>query len=283
MSRPLLKTSAIIPELPEVETIARRLAKVLPGKRILEVDALWPGSIHKTALGDFCRRIRRSRIDRVSRRGKYLHLFLSQGGRKISLLVHLRMSGRLDLQDGAAPIAPHDRVLFKIEGGKRLCFNDVRKFGRIYLTDDASEITAALGPEPLENGLSQRVFFERLALKRTAIKALLLNQKFLAGIGNIYADESLWRARIHPERRSCTLSRREAARLLKAIRFTLQQAIRFHGTNAGDGVVDFGRYRPRAYGRGGEKCPRCGAGIRRIVVAQRGTHFCPRCQRISHG
>ena len=272
-----------MPELPEVETIARSLAPALLGRRILAVEVHWPGSIHGISVADFTRGICKSRIDRVSRRGKFLHITLSRRNKQSQILVHLRMSGRLELQDSSCIARKHDRVLLKIEGGKHLCFNDTRKFGRMYLVADAAEITAALGPEPLENELNERNFFEALTYKRTAIKPLLLNQKFLAGVGNIYADESLWRARIHPERKSDTILRQEAGRLLKAIRFTLRHAIRFHGTDAGDGVVDFGRYTPKVYGRNGEKCPRCKSLIRRIVVAQRGTHFCPRCQRIRHG
>lgn len=268
-----------MPELPEVETIVRTLSPALLGRNILAVAVRWPGCLHGISARSFTQHLRGASIANITRRGKFLQFALSRKGRSRHMLLHLRMSGRLELRRKTEPEATHDRLIFKLNNGMCLCFNDTRKFGRVYLVSSPSEVTDSLGPEPLSRELSEKVFFNMIRLKNAAIKPLLLNQTFLAGVGNIYADESLWRAGIHPLRRSAGLSRPEVRRLLRAIRFTLSQAIRFHGTDAGDGVVDFGRYKPMVYGQTDAPCPRCRKAIRRMVVAQRGTHYCPYCQK----
>jgi formamidopyrimidine-DNA glycosylase len=187
------------------------------------------------------------------------------------------MSGKLSVVDGSAPIEKHDRVVFHFDDGRQLRFNDVRKFGKMWVVIDPEEVTGSIGPEPLDRAFTLPKFRALVQSRSGIIKPLLLNQTFLAGVGNIYADEALWRAKIHPLRSADSLSDVEIAALYRSIRQVLRTAIEDEGTDAGDGVIE-GDYAPRVYGREGQPCYRCHQPLYKIVVGQRGTHFCPECQ-----
>jgi len=274
-----------MPELPEVETIARHLRGKLAGEVITAVSIKWAGSIAVPSASEFSQRLKGCRIQTVSRRGKFLIFRLShlQAPRRRFLLVHLRMSGRLEVTAKNFAPTKHDHVVFEFRSGRKLRFHDTRKFGRMFLPSKAQALTGKLGVEPMDRRFTSAKLKELLGRRRSAIKSLLLDQSLIAGIGNIYADESLWQARIHPLRRACDIKAGEMAALHRAIRTVLGRAIRAQGTDAGDGVVYWGRYQPRVYGRENEKCRRCKNTIQRIVVGQRGTHFCPACQPLPGG
>jgi formamidopyrimidine-DNA glycosylase len=223
--------------------------------------------------------LRGRQILEVRRRGKFVWLQLDED---YSLLIHLRMSGRLHLEPLGRP--EHLRVVFELSDGQQLYFYDQRKFGRIWLVDDPSAVLGDLGPEPLSEAFTARALARLLRRRRGMLKPLLLNQRFLSGLGNIYVDESLFLAGLHPQRTADTLSDREIARLHHAIQAVLQQALDHHGTTF-DGIFvrpqgEEGRQQEglRVYGQAGMPCPRCHTPVERIVVGGRGTHFCPRCQ-----
>ncbi|MBD3236381.1 MAG: bifunctional DNA-formamidopyrimidine glycosylase/DNA-(apurinic or apyrimidinic site) lyase [Candidatus Eisenbacteria bacterium] len=270
-----------MPELPEVETYCRRLRGCAPQhptllrREIRAAHLVWPGVVAEPAPGVFRRRIAGQRVRDVSRRGKFLQLRLSHD----LLLMHLRMSGSLRLARDGDPLPPHTRIWLQLGRGWRLVFRDPRKFGRVWLTADPIPTLGQLGPEPLAADFGARDLQARLRRHRRQLKPLLLDQRFLAGIGNIYADEALHRARLHPQQRSDELAPDAAQRLWRSIRAVLRSAIRCNGTSF-DGVYGGGGFlaRLRVYRRTGQPCRRCGAPIQRIVVAQRGTHVCPHCQ-----
>jgi formamidopyrimidine-DNA glycosylase len=271
-----------MPELPEIETLRRELHPELIGRRITDVSVRWARSVDRPGRVEFRRRLVGRRINEVQRRGKYLVVDLDDGQ---SLLVHLKMSGQLFLRPMKAQADPYTRVVLTLDDGRELRFCDARKFGRLYLVNDAAEVTGALGPEPLDETFTVDVLAERLAQRRVRLKPLLLDQTFLAGLGNIYANEVLHRARLHPLRRTDSLSRAEVRRLHWAIRDVLRRAIADAGASIDvwyrrtDGSPGNAQERFRVYGRAGEPCPRCGTPIQRIMVSGRGTHICPQCQR----
>lgn len=273
-----------MPELPEVETVVRDLkAAGLVGLRVVQAQVLWKRAIAAPAPRRFLAEIRGLQILELSRRGKFIVARLS---RNRTLLVHLRMSGRLQVVGPAAPAGrAHARVCFALSDGRELRFSAPRKFGRLWLVRDPSAVLGKLGPEPL--ALSPAGFAARIAARARQLKPLLLDQTVLAGIGNIYADEALWEARLHPRRKAASLSARESADLRKAIRRVLRRGIRNLGTTLGAGKTHFvlprggsGRNQEQlaAYGRTSAPCLRCGTKIRRILVDQRATHVCPACQ-----
>lgn len=274
-----------MPELPEVETVVRGLRAVLPGRRILSVRLGKTDFIDDPAALE--RELPDCRIADVQRRGKYIVFPLegnAQGTDPPLLIVHLGMTGRLAVQATAAPAAPHTHVFFALDDGRELRFTDPRRFGRIALFTAAqfASAFARLGAEPLE--VSEAEFRRLLAGRRARIKALLLDQRFLRGIGNIYADESLWRAKLHPARLGASLSFSDVHRLLESIRHILRAAIRLGGSTISDFADANGQpgefqMRHRVYDREGKGCFRCGAKNRRIIVAGRSSYFCPRCQR----
>jgi formamidopyrimidine-DNA glycosylase len=276
-----------MPELPEVETLVRRLRASVIGRTLIDVRVLWPRTIARPGLRTFTRQLRGCTIRSINRRAKYLIFELvrrpaaprSADQATLFLLIHLKMSGKLSVIDRAAPIEKHDRVIFDLDDGRQLRFNDVRKFGRMHLVRQPAEVTGAHGPEPLDAAFTLDVFRARLRERSGAIKPLLLNQHFIAGVGNIYADEALWYAKIHPRQPAASLSDAEIAALYRSIRRVLRRAIADQGTDAGDGVIE-GDYRPRVYDRAGRPCRRCRRPIERLVVGQRGTHYCPHCQRL---
>ncbi|MBN1641028.1 MAG: bifunctional DNA-formamidopyrimidine glycosylase/DNA-(apurinic or apyrimidinic site) lyase [Anaerolineae bacterium] len=269
-----------MPELPEVETIVRELRPHIVGRTIRDVSVDWARIIAspREDVEGFRAGLRGRRIERAWRRAKFVVLSLDDGW---SLIVHLRMSGRLMLAPVGRP--EHLRVVLALSSGA-LHFYCQRKFGRIWLVEDPQTVLGDLGPEPLSDAFTFERFAALLRGRRGMLKPLLLNQRFIAGLGNIYTDESLFRAGLHPCRRADTLDDDEIARLHGAIRAVLQQALDHHGTTF-DGIYvrpqgEEGRQQEglSVYGQAGAPCPRCGGAIERIVVAQRGTHICPSCQ-----
>jgi formamidopyrimidine-DNA glycosylase len=217
----------------------------------------------------------------VGRRGKYVVIGLDKG----YLLIHLKMSGRLQVVQLDEPQDKHTHTVFDLDDGQQLRFQDVRKFGRVYLVEDIAQVTADLGPEPLSEDLTVDDFQHLLTRRSGRLKSLLLNQQFLAGIGNIYADESLFAAGLHPLRKADSLAPSEQRRLYESIRQVLGRAVRSRGTTLTDqGYVDAdgrkGEYQDHVavYGRSGEPCPVCGGAIERIRIGGRSTHYCPHCQ-----
>lgn len=273
-----------MPELPEVEVVRRSLEPRLRGSRIIRILAgQHPGDILALPLEEFACEVEGQRIVGLGRRGKTLLIELDSGA---AITVHLGMTGELSLARPGEPYPSHHHLSFVLEQGRELRYRDIRRFGRIGLLrpDERDRLEARLGPEPLAPELTPERLRERLARHRRAIKALLLEQSFLAGVGNIYADEALFRAGIHPLRPANSLDSEEAGRLLVALREVLEEAITRRGTtirNYRDGLGQPGenQARLRIYGRPpGSPCPVCGAPVERVVVAQRGTTFCPRCQ-----
>jgi formamidopyrimidine-DNA glycosylase len=271
-----------MPELPEVETIARRLRTgcgaepALVGRTIRAVEIRHPKPFAAPAPEEAARRMTGRTFVDVTRRGKFIVCRLDRG----YLLVHLRMSGDLLVFPGSVAPRKHDHVIWRLDDGWDLRFHDPRRFGRIWVVESPKEIFAALGPEPLEPEFTAGKFFGMLRARRRRLKPLLLDQTFLAGIGNIYADEALHRAKLHPLRGSDTLSREEAARLRRGIRAALRVGIAQDGASI-DWVYRGGGFQNhfRVYGRRGEPCFTCGTKIRHTVVGQRSTYFCPRCQK----
>lgn len=279
-----------MPELPEVETAVRYLRERVCGRTITSSEVLWPRSVATHTPEDFISEVSGLKIEGVSRRGKYIcieaanNAGVSNGNRrgdpvKRFISVHLRMSGSLDVISNNTPLATHDRVVFKLDNGKGLRFDDPRKFGRVYLSSNLESVVGGLGVEPLSPDFTPHYLSDLLKKRRTAIKRLLLDQSLIAGLGNIYVDESLWLARIHPLKEANAVSKVQVARLHDAIRAILGEAVELLGTDFGDGVVDGGMYLPKVYGREGEVCRRCDGVIAKIVVGQRGTHYCKGCQR----
>ncbi|MBX7214502.1 MAG: bifunctional DNA-formamidopyrimidine glycosylase/DNA-(apurinic or apyrimidinic site) lyase [Thermoflexales bacterium] len=266
-----------MPELPEVETIARTLragTTPLLGRAIQRAEVRWPREVTGMSAAAFEARLRGARVEAIGRHGKYLVLALPPAGH---LLIHLRMSGRLDVVAAAEADTPHARVLWWLDDGHVLRFDDARKFGRVWLVDDPAEVLQALGPDALDLGVDD--FRARLAGKRGALKPLLLDQRVVAGIGNIYADEALWRARLSPLRAAAGMRATTAGRLHAAVQEALHAGLAANGASI-DWVYPGGNFQNdfKAYGRTGQPCLRCGRPIRRIVVGQRATHFCPHCQ-----
>jgi formamidopyrimidine-DNA glycosylase len=241
----------------------------------------WPRHIARPSARALQQALPGQTIQAVSRRGKYLVFPLTHG----VLLIHLKMSGDLVLVDGAAsPADPYARTIFHFDDGSELRFHDTRKFGKVFYVPAVDDVTGALGPEPLEPGFTAARLGQMLQVRQRALKPLLLDQTFLAGLGNIYTDEALHRAGLHPLRRSDSLTVDEVRRLWRAIRQTLRDGLRHNGASI-DWAYRGGGFQNhfRVYGREGEPCPNCGALIRRIVVGQRGTHYCPQCQRAAAG
>jgi len=226
---------------------------------------------------EFEKQITGQEIRAVGRRAKYLFLQLSH----YHLFVHLRMSGDLYIKEGNTAPEKHDRLILTLApGGKKLVFNDTRKFGRVWLVQNPDEVIGKLGPEPLSEAFTAQMLYDGLQSRHRQLKPLLLDQSFLAGMGNIYTDEALHIARLHPLAASDTVNRKQAQALWEAIRSVLQEGIRRNGASI-DWVYRGGEFQNyfRVYNRKGEPCPVCGTAIERLVVGQRGTHICPNCQK----
>jgi formamidopyrimidine-DNA glycosylase len=276
-----------LPELPEVETVVRGLQALLPGRRI---GAMRFG---KTDFMDDPARLEEilpgSQILNVRRHGKFIVLLLeklapSPAAPRFHFIVHLGMTGRLIVVPASVPSPLHTHVWISLDNNKEFRYIDPRRFGRMLVLPEghSDAVLGPLGTDPLEISLEE--FRKRLAAKRARIKAVLLDQRVFRGMGNIYTDESLWRARIHPARLASSLKREDVLRLHRAMRQILLEAIRLGGSSISDYVNAEGmpgefQIRHRVYQREGKKCSRCGAAIRRIIVAGRSSYFCPRCQR----
>ncbi|MGB7875691.1 MAG: bifunctional DNA-formamidopyrimidine glycosylase/DNA-(apurinic or apyrimidinic site) lyase [Anaerolineales bacterium] len=267
-----------MPELPEVETIARKLRPELVGKSILKADLLWPRTLATPTPAKFKKQIKGQEIRGVGRRAKYFVMELSD----FHMFVHLRMSGDLYIKEVDAATEKHDRLILSLNPGEnKLVFNDTRKFGRVWLVQDPDEVLSGLGPEPLSEEFTAQLLYDGLQSRHRQLKPLLLDQSFLAGMGNIYTDEALHKARLHPLAASDSVKRVQAQALWEAIRDVLQEGIRRNGASI-DWVYRGGEFQNylRVYDRKGQPCPVCGTAIERLVVGQRGTHVCPSCQRI---
>ena len=263
-----------MPELPEVESTVKRLEPNLIGRTITDVKIFWERSVALPSAATFKKKLRGKKIVAASRRAKYMVFSLSPSG---FLLIHLRMSGKTACFSKETQPIKHTRIVFELDNGTYLRFDDVRKFGKCFYTERLEDVTGDLGIEPLEASFDE---FKPIFNAKRTIKSLLLDQHKIAGIGNIYADETLWMSKIHPERLASTLSEKELKALYNAIRKILPAAIKAEGTDFGDNVVT-GNFHPKIYGKAGLPCPRCKTPIEKITVGQRGTHFCPNCQAIS--
>ena len=271
-----------MPELPEVETIARALRaggrghQGVVGARVARVEVLWPKSIAEPDAAAFAQGLRGAVLAHVGRRGKFLVLAWRTAG---FLLVHLRMSGDLVVLERGDPLPRHTRWALYFDDGRALAFDNPRKFGRAWWVDDPQWVLGRLGPEPLDPALTPEIFYRRLQKHRRGIKPLLMEQTFLAGLGNIYTDEALHRARIHPQTPAHCLTPTQAERLLTAIRTVLRAGIAANGASI-DWMYRGGAFQNtfRVYHRQGEPCPVCGTPIARIRMGGRSTHYCPQCQ-----
>ncbi len=274
MHVPVLLFDAM-PELPEVETIVRNLRPELVGKSILAADLLWAKTLATPDPLEFKKRIVGQEIRELGRRAKYLYLQLSTD----YLFVHLRMSGDLTARKGKPSPHKHDRLILFLSDETVVVFNDMRKFGRVWLVSEPDQVVAHLGPEPLSEAFTAPLFYQALQARHRQLKPLLLDQTFLAGLGNIYTDEALHKARIHPQASSDSLNRTQVQRLWKAIRAILKEGIRRNGSSI-DWVYRGGEFQNyfHVYDRKGQPCSQCGTAIQRIVVGQRGTYICPACQ-----
>jgi formamidopyrimidine-DNA glycosylase len=275
-----------MPELPEVETIARILRQGTPEQPailnhiIQSVQLLWERTLAEPATAEFKTRLCKQAINGIGRRGKFLLLNLTHDW----LLFHLRMSGDLLVKSAGALPEKHDRLILELDGGIQLVFNDTRKFGRIWLVNNPQKVLGSLGPEPLDESLTAESLFQHLHATSRQLKPLLLDQTFLAGLGNIYVDEALNLSRLHPLTHANHLTQQQASQLLHAIRTVLRDGIDRNGASI-DWVYRGGEFQNyfRVYQRTGEPCPACGTPIERITVGQRGTHFCPHCQPFPQG
>ncbi len=262
-----------MPELPEVETVVRGIAPLIIGQTIQEAR-LFSRFVTRGGFQETAQALQGTRIEAVERRGKHIVITLDRG----FLHLHLGMTGKLLWN---ASSGPYTRAILHLSGGV-LLYDDIRQFGRLEATLVLPKSVSSLGPEPLN--LDFQTFYLRLKRRQGAIKPLLLNQTFLRGMGNIYTDEALFAAAIHPRAKAQRLSRRRAEILFRSIQDLLRLAIEYRGSSISDYVDEAGnrggfQNLHQVYGKEGQPCPRCGGTIKRIVIAQRGTHLCPRCQR----
>ncbi len=283
-----------MPELPEVETVARDLRRLVVGATIEGATGDWPRLVGSHAsIAAFADAVAGRRIEAVGRRAKLVVVELSGHA---ALTIHLKMTGQLFVVPSGAPADRHVHLALALADGRELRFRDIRKFGRVGLwprdplsgavldAEDGRELFANHGPEPLDVAFTLRAFRARLRDRHARLKPLLLDQAFIAGIGNIYADEALWRARLHPLRRAASLHPPDEARLYREVRAVLTEAIERRGSSVDDYTAPDGdgamQEHLQVYQRAGAPCFRCSRPVRRIVVGQRATHFCSWCQRL---
>lgn len=273
-----------MPELPEVETIVRELSQSnLIGLSIEGADILWHRTLATPSIKAFKETILHQKIRKIERKGKFIVISLS----KDTLLIHLRMTGKLILSDSRV-LLPHERAQLKLSDGRYLHFDDQRKFGKWYFLHDPEEKLQELGIEPLSERFTLKAFKELLPRSKQPIKAFLLNQSFIAGLGNIYVDEALWMAKIHPATPTNSLTDSQARELHTAIPKVLEQGIASQGTSLGKNKANYvtttgkrgsNQNHLNVFRRNGKPCPRCQTTIIKITLAQRGTHLCPHCQQ----
>jgi formamidopyrimidine-DNA glycosylase len=273
-----------MPELPEVETIVRGLRAAVSGRRVIGVRFGKTDFVAEPAV--IVERLPGSRIASVERYGKFISLTLEPAASEIArfyFFIHLGMTGQIMPRSSGSPIAPHTHAFFELDDGRELRYTDIRRFGQMMLVPESAmaAFRTKLGPDPLE--ITESGFVALFRARTARVKALLLDQSVLRGMGNIYADESLWRARLHPARIAASLKPAQLIALRCAVRKVLEDAIRLRGSSISDFLDadgEPGEYQlhHRVYGRAGKPCPRCKTTIRRIVVAGRGSYFCPRCQ-----
>jgi formamidopyrimidine-DNA glycosylase len=273
-----------VPELPEVETIRAALDPVLAGRRLVRVRIADPRLTRPVRPEAVAAALEGDRVAAVGRRGKYVVIELESGRH---LLIHLRMTGSFRHgRNGSLEVDPHRRAVARLDDGSDVAYRDVRRFGTWLLLEPGEldgYLASRLGPEPLEHGFTAARLGDALKGRRAPVKAALLDQRTVAGIGNIYADEALWRARIHPGRRAGSLEGAEVAALHRDVRDALRAGIARQGATlrdyrGPDGAAGSMQEEFRVYGREGEPCPRCGERIEKIRVGGRGTWFCPACQ-----
>lgn len=266
-----------MPELPEVETIVRRLRPDLIGRTITAADLRWARTLATPEPALFNKNIIGQWIESVNRRAKYIVIQLSAD----TLIIHLRMSGDILFRTINAPAEKHDRLLLQLSDEKMLVFNDMRKFGRVWLTPTPQDVLGKLGPEPLDLSFTADELFERIIKHKRQLKPLLLDQSVIAGLGNIYTDEALHLAGLHPLTKSDLIKRKQAEILWRSIHEVLEAGIQRNGTSI-DWIYRGGQNQDylHVYGRKDEPCLQCGTPIQKIVVGQRGTHFCPQCQKL---
>ena len=268
-----------MPELPEVETIKNELSPHIIGRRLTEVTALDAKLVRQPSVEELQQKLAGQKINSLERRGKYLIFHLS-GGK--ALIIHLKMSGALLLNP--EQVDRHARVIFDLDNGSRIIFTDRRRLGALWLVENEQSIIGKLGPEPLTPAFTSQTLAERLWKHKAPIKAVLLDQTFIAGIGNMYADEALFAAGIHPLRQANSLSPREIENLHKAIVGVLQSAIGSGGASVDtykrpEGNLGTAHSSFCVAHRGGKPCPTCGRPIQRLAIRNRGSYFCPSCQK----
>lgn len=274
-----------MPELPEVETVRRGLNRLVSGATIASIEVFWPKIINND-VDSFKQRLANQTIQTIDRRGKYLLFRFSNG---LTMVSHLRMEGKYNVVPRGEDQGKHTHVIFHLTDDRDLLYNDTRKFGRMTLVPTGEENTVAglrtIGPEPVAEQLTLAYMTATFGKSKKMIKPLLLDQSKIAGIGNIYADETLWMSKIHPMRPANSLTTDEIATLCQNIIDEMAMAIKGHGTTVHSFSTAFGeagqfQNHLHVYGREGEPCERCGTIIEKIKVAQRGTHFCPLEQRL---
>ncbi|MBE4908235.1 DNA-formamidopyrimidine glycosylase [Bacillus luteolus] len=275
-----------MPELPEVETVRRTLAQLVLGKKIEEVRVLWPKMVKKPAEAEqFIDALKGQTIHEISRRGKFLKFILDD----YVLVSHLRMEGRYGLYSNDEPYDKHTHVFFTFTDNTELRYKDVRKFGTMHLfkkgVEEMEMPLSQLGPEPFSEEFTEKVLKEGLMKTNRKVKVALLDQKIVVGLGNIYVDEALFRAGIHPEREANSLKPKEIKKLHQEIVSTLQEAVNKGGSTIRSyvntqGEIGMFQLELFVYGRKAEPCKHCGTSLEKIVVGGRGTHFCPKCQRL---
>lgn len=275
-----------MPELPEVETFVRELEPDLAGRKVVDAAVHWSKIIAVPTAEEFCQQIVGEEFVSFGRRAKYMLLGLSSGA---TLIVHLRMTGHLQVLPADAQPDKHTHVVMRLDDGHTLHYQDPRKFGRLWLVGDVEPILSKLSAEPLSAEFTTKWLSQRLQSRNAPIKALLLDQTISAGVGNIYADEALHLSGIHPTRPGASLKPGEIKKLHAAIRTVLQQGIAKHGSSLGGSVLtnyrrpngELGQMQDefQVYGREGEPCHTCGKPIERLVIAQRSSHFCGKCQK----
>ncbi|MDB5056457.1 MAG: 5-hydroxymethyluracil glycosylase [Bacilli bacterium] len=273
-----------MPELPEVETVVRTLNELVAGKQIERVVVHLNRIIQRPVDPEqFAAALQGQTLQKIQRRGKFIRFIFNE----IVMVSHLRMEGRYGLHAGDEPLEKHTHVVFYFTDGSELRYKDVRQFGTMHLFTSGDEFIMAplhkLGLEPLDESFTLQAFLAKIAHRTTKIKPLLLNQEHIVGLGNIYVDESLYKAGIHPERQADGLNKAEYKKLFEAIIYTLQRAVDAGGSSIksyvnGQGEMGMFQQQLQAYGRKGLPCEQCGSPIEKIVLGGRGTHFCPRCQ-----